>query len=240
MPRLSGASWRYRNPRFRPRRADTFPETKAGGATGPGSPTSARRGSFVSAGSPNLNSNSLVMSASLAVALMAVQFAAIQMATDDAVLRVVLPLTIALAPLALWAHRRLIGVWVIFVGLAANLAVIVANGGLMPIQQSTVIEAVGIERAAEYEAGSWIPGSKDVLLAPGDGRLVALGDSIVIRAGGRGIAASPGDFVVWAGLLVLAGEASLAWQRRERPVRRPTDGREVTIPRAEGSATTAR
>ena len=182
------------------------------------------------------------MSASLAVALMAVQFAAIQMATNDAVLRVVLPLTIAAAPLALWAHRRLIGVWVIFVGLAANLAAILANGGLMPIEQSTVIEAVGIERAAAYDQGKWIPGSKDVLLAPGEGHLVALGDSIVIRAGGRGIAASPGDFVVWAGLLVLAGEASLAWQRRDRPVRRPTGAaaHEAILPRAEGSATTAR
>jgi hypothetical protein len=167
---------------------------------------------------------------------MAVQFAAIELATDDAILRVVLPATIALAPFALWAHRRLVGVWVIFVGLAANLAAIVANGGLMPIEHATVVEAVGIERAAEFEQGSWIPGSKDVLLAPGEGRLVSLGDSIVVRAGGRGIAASPGDFVVWAGLLVLAGEASLAWQRRERPAR----GREVILPRAEGSATTAR
>ena len=167
---------------------------------------------------------------------MAVQFAAIELATSDAVLRVMLPLTIALAPVALWAHRRLLGVWVIFVGLAANLAVIVANGGLMPIKHSTVVEAVGVERAASYERGAWIPGSKDVLLDPGEGRLVALGDNIVIRAGGRGIAASPGDVVVWAGLLVLAGEVSLAWQRQDRVGR----GREVTSGRAEGSATTAR
>jgi hypothetical protein len=110
----------------------------------------------------------------------------------------------------------------------------------MPIEQSTVIDAVGVERAAQYDEGSWIPGSKDVLLGPGEGRLVALGDSIVIRAGGGGMAASPGDFVVWAGLLVLAGEASLAWQRRDRPVRRSETAREAILPRAEGSATTAR
>ncbi len=151
-------------------------------------------------------------------------------------MRIILPATIGLAPLALWAHRRLLGVWVIFVGLAANLAAIAANGGLMPIEQSTVIEAVGIERASAYEPGEWIPGSKDVLVAPGEGRVVALGDSIVIRTGGGGIAASPGDFVVWAGLLVLAGEASLAWQRRARP----SAQREAILPRAEGSATTAR
>lgn len=167
---------------------------------------------------------------------MAVQFAAIQLATSDAALRVILPSTIALAPLALWAHRRLLGVWVIFVGLAANLAAIVANGGLMPIEQATVVEAVGAERAAAYAQGAWIPGSKDVLVAPGEGRLVGLGDGIVIRAGGNGIAASPGDVVVWGGLLVLAGEASLAWQRRDRPGR----SREAILPRADGSATTAR
>jgi hypothetical protein len=167
---------------------------------------------------------------------MAVQLAAIQLSPSDMVLRIVLPATIGLAPLALWAHRRLLGVWVIFVGLAANLAAILANGGLMPIEQSTVVEAVGAERAAIYQPGAWIPGSKDVLLRPGEGRLVALGDSIIIRAGGRGMAASPGDFVVWAGLLVLAGEASLAWQRRQRPERATAP----ILPRAEGSATTAR
>jgi hypothetical protein len=170
------------------------------------------------------------------VSLLAVQFLAIEFARSDVALRIVLPATIGLAPIALWAHRRMLGVWVIFVGLAANLAVVAANGGLMPIEQATVIEAVGVERAAAYETGEWIPGSKDVLVEPGDGRLVALGDSIVIRAGGGGIAASPGDFVVWAGLLVLAGEASLAWQRRARP----SAQREAILSRAEGSATTAR
>ena len=170
------------------------------------------------------------------MSLLAVQFLAIEFVTSDIALRFILPVTIGLAPLALWAHRRLLGVWVIFVGLAANLVVIAANGGLMPIEQATVIEAVGIERASAYEPGAWIPGSKDVLVEPGEGRLVALGDSIVIRAGGSGIAASPGDFVVWAGLLVLAGEASLAWQRRARPAAQ----REAILPRAEGSATTAR
>jgi hypothetical protein len=170
------------------------------------------------------------------MALLAIQFAAIELATSDLVLRIVLPATIALAPIALWAHRRLAGVWVIFVGLAANLAAIAANGGLMPIEQSTVVEAIGVERAAAYEPGEWIPGSKDVLLSPGEGHLVALGDSIVIRAGGSGIAASPGDVVVWAGLLVLAAEASLAWQRRTRPAAQ----REAILSRARGSATTAR
>jgi hypothetical protein len=180
-------------------------------------------------------SHRLALSASFAVALMAVQLAAVRLSPSDAPLRVVLPLTIALVPVALWTYRAHLGVWVIFVGLAANLAAIVANGGLMPIEQRTVVEAVGEERAAAYAPGAWIEGSKDVLVAPGEGRLVALGDSIVIGAGGGGIAASPGDIVVWAGLLVLAGEASIAWQRRQSG---RGEGAGLPVPRAEGSATT--
>lgn len=178
----------------------------------------------------------IAFSASLAVALLAVQFAAIRLAPSDAPLRVVLPLTIALVPVALWPHRAHLGVWIIFVGLAANLAAVVANGGLMPIEQDTVIEAVGAERAAGYTPGAWIEGSKDVLLAPGQGRLVPLGDSILIRVGGRGVAASPGDMVVWAGLIALVAEASLAWQKRLR------NSGEISAhagtSRADGSATT--
>jgi hypothetical protein len=113
-----------------------------------------------------------------------------------------------------------------------------ANGGLMPIERHTVVSAVGEAHAARYVTGAWMRGSKDVLLAPGSGHLVALGDGIVIRAGGGGIVASPGDLVVWAGLAVLAGEASLAWQRRSRDQR----GTPETPPaheRAEGGAATS-
>ena len=129
-------------------------------------------------------------------------------------MRIVLPLTIALAPVALWPHRRHPGVWMILVGLAANLAAILANGGLMPIERATVEQAIGGGRAAEYADGAWLEGSKDVLLAPGEGRLVALGDGIVLRIGGGGLVVSAGDVVIWAGMMVLAAEASLAWQRR--------------------------
>lgn len=131
-----------------------------------------------------------------------------------------MPLTIALVPVALWPHRAHLGVWIIFVGLAANLTAILANGGLMPIERRTVVHAVGAERAAGYTPGAWIEGSKDVLLKPGQGRLVPLGDSILIRARGGGIAASPGDVVVWAGLIALVAEASFAWQKKQRLERR--------------------
>lgn len=181
-----------------------------------------------------VQSNRVLLSAALAVGLLVIQVAAIRLSPSDLAVRILLPATVALVPFALWPHRARIGVWVIIVGLFANLAPILANGGLMPIERHTVAEAIGAERAAEYETGAWIRGSKDVLVQDGTGRLTALGDSIVIRAGGGGVAASPGDIVVWAGLLVLAGEFSLAWQRRQRPARE----RVGVISRADGSATT--
>jgi hypothetical protein len=175
-------------------------------------------------------------SAVAALALVLLQFGAIRLAPSALVVRIVVPATIAGVPLVLWPHRRRIGVWVMFVGLAANLAVVLANGGLMPIDRSTVVAAVGTERAANYADGAWMSGSKDVLVGVGSGRAVALGDSIVVPARGRGIVASPGDVVILAGVLVLAAEASIGWQRDERRRRRQ---RESAPPSgARGSATT--
>ena len=181
-----------------------------------------------------MQSNKVLFSASMAVVLLVVQAAAIQLSPSEAAVRLLLPATLCLVPVALWPHRARIGVWVIFVGLLANLAPVLANGGLMPIERGTVVEAVGAERAAEYKVGAWIEGSKDVLVADGGGQLTVLGDSIVIRFGEGGLAASPGDVVVFAGLLVLAAEFSVAWQRRQRPANERVRVRS----RADGSATT--
>ncbi len=178
-------------------------------------------------------------SAGAALALMLCQFAVIRTSSAGLEVRIVVPLTMVAVPVALSSFRHRIGIWIMFVGMAANLAAILANGGLMPIERSTLVAAIGEERAARYETGRWVSGSKDVLVGPGNGRLVALGDSIIIRLGGAGIVASPGDLVVWAGLAVLAGEASLAVQRgrRKGPVGATPDELAVAA-RAEGGAAT--
>jgi len=154
-------------------------------------------------------------SVGVGLALMLCQYGVVRLAPAGMAVRIVVPVTIILVPLALRPFRHRIGIWIMFVGLAANLAAIMANGGLMPIEHQTLVSAVGEAEAAKYATGSWISGSKDVLVAPGSGRLVALGDGIIIRFGSGGIVASPGDIVVWAGLAVLAAEASLALRRRE-------------------------
>ncbi|MEX2226868.1 MAG: DUF5317 family protein [Dehalococcoidia bacterium] len=179
--------------------------------------------------------NRMALGASLALSLMLLQFGVISASPGGLAVRIVLPATIALAPLALWPLRQHLGVWVVFVGLTANFATILANGGLMPIERSTVVEAVGAERAATHASGQWIAGSKDVLVADAEGQLTALGDSIIVRVGGSGFAASPGDIVVWCGLVLLAGEASWRWQRGLRGTR---EGAPSRVQRAEGSAPT--
>ena len=66
----------------------------------------------------------------------------------------------------------------------------------------------------------YFSGSKDVLVGPGHGgRLVALGDGIILRIGGGGLVASPGDIVIWSGLVILSAEASIRWQVAQRRAR---------------------
>lgn len=160
--------------------------------------------------------NRVALSATLALCLVMVQFAAVRLSPWELPVRIIVPATIAAAPVALWHYRYRLGVWVMFVGLAANFCVIVANGGLMPMERSTLVSAVGAERAATYTTGDWIAGSKDVLVERGAGRAVALGDGIIVRVGSGGFVASPGDIVIWSGLLILAAEASIAWQQAHR------------------------
>lgn len=179
--------------------------------------------------------NRMAVATTLALAMLALQFAVIRVSPSDVPVRIVLPATIALVPVALWPLRARVGVWIMFVGLAANLAAVLANGGLMPIERSTVVAAIGEERAGEYAGGAWIEGSKDVLVESGEGRLLPLGDGIIVRTGSGGFAASPGDLVILAGFLALAAEASLAWHQARRG---PESNEERPSRRAQGSATT--
>lgn len=181
--------------------------------------------------------NSAAFAACATLGLLLAQAAALHLVDSGLVARIILPASLAAVPVALWAHRRNIGVWIAFVGLAANLAAIVANGGLMPIERHTVVSAVGAERAAAYTPGHWISGSKDVLLAPGQGHLRPLGDSIVVKIGNGGFVASPGDIVVWTGLVVFAVEVALA-SRRTSTGRDRSAGEAVGAARAEGGGVT--
>jgi hypothetical protein len=101
-------------------------------------------------------------------------------------------------------NRHLPGLKLALVGTLLNLAVILANGGFMPIAPETFAGAFP-ERPA-LQVGQRVPLSKDLALAPEQARLGGLGDSLVLRWPFRSIF-SLGDLLLAAGVgaLVLRG-----------------------------------
>jgi hypothetical protein len=81
-----------------------------------------------------------------------------------------------------WLNRRLAGMWLIGLGLACNLVVIVANGGLMPIAPETLVRinpGVSLEQCTiGYHYGF----SKDIILPREGTRLWLLSDALVLPA----------------------------------------------------------
>ena len=97
---------------------------------------------------------------------------------------------------------RYVGMRLILLGLALNLTVMLANGGLMPVTAAGV-NAVGRHDPAELTTGAHIAGSKDALLDPADVRLPQLSDAIVLplpRPYTRVI--SLGDIFIGAGMVI--------------------------------------
>ena len=80
----------------------------------------------------------------------------------------------------IWLNRRLMGMLVIGLGLALNLAVMIANGGYMPITPDAV-KAIGFEYQLESaEIGSRLQDSKDVLLPREQTNLWILSDIFIL------------------------------------------------------------
>jgi hypothetical protein len=73
-----------------------------------------------------------------------------------------------------WLNRYIPGMWILMAGLILNMAVMVANGGFMPINPNTAERIIG-ERVASFELGSRI-GYKDILLPAKETRLEWLSD----------------------------------------------------------------
>ena len=103
------------------------------------------------------------------------------------------------------ANLRMPGISILALGLVMNLAVICANGGLMPISSSTAAQIVPPHLMDNLELGArFSPGSKDILLAPEMIRLAWLSD----RFTGPGwfpyqFAFSAGDILISAGVFLL-------------------------------------
>jgi hypothetical protein len=95
----------------------------------------------------------------------------------------VLPLSLGILVLFLWFNRHLSGFWLLGVGLLLNMAVIVANDGLMPISPETLAVVHGTQEhstGVEGNIESQAIGDKNIVLRVEDTRLEWLGDRFTV------------------------------------------------------------
>jgi hypothetical protein len=125
-------------------------------------------------------------------------------------LRLWLPVTFIPLTWFVLANRRLAGMRLVLVGLVANAAVIMANGGLMPTNEAALRDAgmsSGVELARAHP-GIRLPKSKDVLLPVEQTALWWLSDTLVSPPVPRRKVMSAGDLLVAAGVIVALDQAT--------------------------------
>ncbi len=133
------------------------------------------------------------------------------------VTRTLLPRATAAATLVLslvaflafvWINRRLPGMPLLLAGLLLNLAVMLANGGWMPISPETASRLVGQDVMAYAQLGDRF-GIKDILLRPEDTRLSLLADRFMLPSWSLyRVAFSAGDVLIGAGVFWLLARPS--------------------------------
>lgn len=90
----------------------------------------------------------------------------------------ILPVSLGILALFVWYNRRLQGFGLLGLGLLLNLAVIAANGGLMPISPETLTTVHG--KQAEEVIDSRAFGSKSIVLPTEETRLEWLADRFTV------------------------------------------------------------
>ena len=121
--------------------------------------------------------------------------------------RVVLPLTLVLLLVFALRNSHLWGVRLMAVGLFLNLLAISSNGGLMPVSPEDVADVNMLDRIEGVQLGEPVPGSKGVLMAPGEARLWFLSDTIVFPPHSPvARVVSVGDLLVLGGVVIACGE----------------------------------
>jgi hypothetical protein len=79
-----------------------------------------------------------------------------------------------------WANRRHAGFSLLIVGLLLNLAVIISNGGLMPISPETLQRLMPTRSTDSWVVGQRLGTSKDRILREADTNLAWLSDRFVL------------------------------------------------------------
>lgn len=141
--------------------------------------------------------------------------------------RAVVPLAIVALLLMVVANREWPGARLAALGIALNLAVIVANGGLMPVSLPDASASLGTTVTHPLREGQPVPGSKDIVVDPNRMRLGFLSDHLTFRLPyGPLRVVSPGDVLMMAGLawwiahftrLSLSSHKGSTWLRTSEP-----------------------
>ena len=103
-----------------------------------------------------------------------------------------------------WLNRRLVGIQIVGLGVLCNLAVILTNGGFMPITPETLVRINPGSTLDHWTVGFHYGYSKDVILLAHDTSLRVLSDILVLPPPFPWPTAfSVGDLLIAAGIIVL-------------------------------------
>ncbi len=113
-----------------------------------------------------------------------------------------------------WFNRRYVAFWLMGLGLVINLTVILLNHGLMPINPETVAKISPPGTAQNFELGSRLGGTKDIVLPKSETRLEWLADRFLLPSWvPNRTAFSLGDVFVTVGAFWFLWQAG----RRQQP-----------------------
>jgi len=96
-----------------------------------------------------------------------------------------------------------VGISLLGLGLILNLAVILLNGGLMPIRPENVTRLVPDASPGSWQVGSRLGTGKDIVLALSKTRLWWLSDYFYLPLPGRDVAFSVGDIIIAIGVFIV-------------------------------------
>jgi hypothetical protein len=121
-------------------------------------------------------------------------------------------------------YRNRLGFWLLGIGLLLNLAVMLLNGGLMPISPETVSNLAPEAVPGSWQLGSRLGTGKDIVLAVDQTRLWWLSDRFFLSLPRYQAAFSIGDVLIAAGAFYVLG----AWDSTQRDPRIYTNENKIS------------